>query len=98
MLAVTSAEAQDVFAGSRAFLFGNQPELADFAYDTARDICRLATFLATLVAIAYPFFMKKRPRLLQNVQRWLAVASVPILINVGGMFLIRSFFGVGEGF
>jgi hypothetical protein len=75
-------------------------QLADFGYDTARDIVRLLTAISFVLSLFVALnYLKGREKITNNVI-WKAAAMlllVPICIHVGGTFFINSFGGLGGG-
>ncbi|MBZ0189712.1 MAG: hypothetical protein K8F91_25930, partial [Candidatus Obscuribacterales bacterium] len=75
-------------------------QLADFGYDTARDISRLLTLVSgifsTFVAV---FFLRcQKARTASAIGKAVAFAlAVPIVVHVMGTFIINNYGGLGGG-
>ena len=75
-------------------------QLADFGYDTARDIVRLLTAISFVLSLFVALNYLKGREKITNKVIWKAAAMlllVPICIHVGGTFFINSFGGLGGG-
>ena len=74
--------------------------LADYGYDTARDISRALTLIALLIstAVAIGFLRGRRPMTFGAVTKAIGIALVaPLAVHVVGTFLINNFGGLGSG-
>ncbi len=78
-------------------------QLADYGYDTARDISRVVTALSTLFAIPIGLSLMRRRKGANSVQgpqiiKGLALAfSIPTVVHLVGTYLINNFGGLGGG-
>lgn len=75
-------------------------QLADFGYDTARDIVRALTAIAAVISIIVAAcFLKRRKSLSQAVvlKALLLIAAVPTTVHYMGLFIINNFGGLGGG-
>lgn len=74
--------------------------LADFGYDTARDISRVVTALSFLLAFAVAGFFLKSARERTGARIGKAVILVittPTIVHIVGTFMINNFGGLGGG-
>jgi hypothetical protein len=72
-------------------------QLADYGYDTARDISRLVTAVSFLIALFVPMDKKKAKNLKLIAIELIALALIPILTHIAGAYLINNFGGLGGG-
>src|SRR5271155_1472070 len=75
-------------------------QLADYGYDTARDISRAVTALSLIVSVViFPWMIRRRkPKDGLRILRGLAFAiGIPITVHLVGTFLINNFGGLGGG-
>ncbi len=77
-------------------------QLADFGYDTARDLSRLATvlssYISTLIAIKIAFKNGFSTFAYSLFLKGLAVQyGIPISVHLFGTFLINNYGGIGGG-
>ena len=77
--------------------------IADYGYDTARDLLRLMTIIAALVCAALTIrkYLKGRAKKVTGkdlVQVTVVVIGIPLAIHVVGIFMINNFGGLGGGF
>lgn len=74
--------------------------LADYGYDTARDISRLVTAASFLVSLVVAgFFLKSRKSLSWPVlaKSGGLIGIVPVIIHLLGTFIINNYGGLGGG-
>ncbi|HEY9714168.1 MAG TPA: hypothetical protein V6C72_11915, partial [Chroococcales cyanobacterium] len=74
--------------------------MADFGYDTARDISRIATALSLLISIVFAIaFLRSRKSMTMSaiVKAATLVVAVPIIVHLMGTFMINNFGGLGGG-
>ena len=76
---------------------GEVGQLADYGYDTARDISRLVTAVSFLIAFFVPMDKKKAKNLKLIAIELIALALIPVLIHIAGTYLINNFGGLGGG-
>lgn len=75
-------------------------QLADFGYDTARDIVRLLTAISFVCSLFVAVIFLRGQKKFTNSVVWKAAAMLlvaPLCIHVGGTFFINSFGGLGGG-
>ncbi|MBX9569722.1 MAG: hypothetical protein K2X77_12570 [Candidatus Obscuribacterales bacterium] len=77
-------------------------QLADYGYDTARDIARVATFLSFIVSIV--FGLRIASNMAKKDSKGMAVAKgvaftlfLPTVVHLLGSFFINNFGGLGGG-
>lgn len=75
--------------------FGEVGQLADYGYDTARDISRLVTAVSFLIAFFLPMDKKKAINLKRIAIELIALALIPILVHIAGTYFINNFGGLG---
>lgn len=66
---------------------GHIAQLADYGYDTVRDISRLVTALSFVIALFVPMDKKKEGNLRLIALELIALACIPILVHLAGTFL-----------
>jgi hypothetical protein len=74
--------------------------LADYGYDTARDILRGVTALSSMLSIFLAYLMIKRRKpgdYRIMVKAGLFAVGMPLLVHLLGTFLINNFGGLGGG-
>lgn len=74
--------------------------LADFSYDTARDISRAATMIALLVSIVIAILMLRATKELTGrrvANAIILVIGAPIAVHLMGTFMINNYGGLGGG-
>ena len=69
--------------------------LADYGYDTARDIARMATAIAAVVCFFVPKYKHKDVN--QAIVSLAKRTCVPLLVHLIGIFIINNFGGMGAG-
>jgi hypothetical protein len=72
--------------------------MADFGYGQARDVSRLATAIAFLIAFFVPLPEEKKGNLKLVALELIALASVPLLVHLAGTYFINNYGGLGGGF
>jgi hypothetical protein len=70
-------------------------QLADYGYDTARDISRIVTLISFFVCCFIP--MDKRISVKRALIELIALACIPLLVHLIGTFFINNFGGLGGG-
>ena len=102
MLSLSGADAQGLVGVAPEVRYGQSNavgQLADFGYDTARDISRVVTALSALVA-AMVVVLKLRGKKLTVTRSLKAIAvliGVPLVVHLVGTFAINNFGGLGGG-
>jgi hypothetical protein len=76
---------------------GTAGPLSDYGYDTARDISRLITAISFLIALFVPMDKKKEGNLRLIAIELVALAFIPIIIHIAGLYYINNFTGLGGG-
>jgi hypothetical protein len=74
--------------------------MADYGYDTARDISRLLTAISLLISIIVAtFFLKGRKSITGSAvaKAVVLVLAVPTIVHLMGTFMINNFGGLGGG-
>ena len=80
--------------------FGQSNELgmlADYGYDTARDISRFLTLSTFIVTFFFPIDKSKKISLRRDFLELLALTAAPILVHLVGTYIINNFGGLGGG-
>lgn len=68
-------------------------QLADFGYDTARDISRAITAVSFLLVVLWPITKEKRNNLSKLSLTILARLCVPFFVHLAGTFAINNYGG-----
>ncbi len=71
--------------------------LADYGYDTARDISRAVTAITFLIVFFVPLDERKKDKLAVLVTELLGLATIPLLVHLAGTYIINNFGGLGGG-
>ena len=71
--------------------------LADYGYDTARDISRLVTAISFLIVLFVPLETRKKDKIGVVVTELLGLAAIPLLVHLAGTYIINNFGGLGGG-
>jgi len=72
--------------------------LADFGYDTARDISRIVTALsAILVWFIFPIKARHSTTSTRLVLAVLERLAVPLLVHLAGTYMLNNYGGLGGG-
>lgn len=99
-LTLTWALATDAFAADNCdslvqrFSSG---QVLDFGYDTARDISRICTFLAFIIAFIIPRRYKGKLSFKRFALELLARLMLPICVHLAGTFIVNNYGGIGGG-
>ena len=97
-----SAKAAGGIAGAvvdPAFGQGNGVHsFADFGYDDARKVANILTAIAAVIVFLIPLDRNKKLSTRRLILRQLALASIPVLIDLAGTFMLNNFGGLGGGF
>ncbi len=75
-------------------------QMADFGYDTMRDISRWITAISLFVALLFgvsAFRSRKAHSLGEIVQTSCKVCAIPLVVHLLGTYLINNFGGLGGG-
>ena len=73
-------------------------QLADYGYDTARDISRLVTVVSFAIAFFVPMDKRKEANIRRVAIELIALACIPILVHLAGTHIINNYGGLGGGF
>jgi len=72
--------------------------LADFGYDTARDISRIVTALsAILVWFIFPIKARHSTTSTRLILAFLERLAVPLLVHLAGTYMLNNYGGLGGG-
>lgn len=75
--------------------------LADYGYDTARDLSRIVTFLSLLISIPLSLALLRAPRAAREGTPWVRASAlafgVPVVVHLIGTMLINNYGGLGGG-
>jgi hypothetical protein len=80
-----------------AFMEPNATPLADYGYDTARQIARIATAVSFACVFFIPMNKMKKIGVRRCFLELLALASVPLLVHFAGVFALENCGGLGGG-
>lgn len=97
----TGADAQGLVGAPIDPRYGQANEvgqLADFGYDTARNISLAVTMITTVIVFFFPFTRPHKSKWRTSVSHWLALAAIPFLVHMAGTFMINNIGGLGGGF
>ncbi len=95
-----SADAQGLVGAPVDPRYGSGAEvgqLADFGYDTARDISRGITICSFILVALWPVKKETRENLRKLALTVIARTCVPIFIHLAGTFAINNYGGSGGG-
>lgn len=95
-----SADAQGLVGAPVDPRFGSEAEvgqLADFGYDTARDISRGITICSFILVALWPVKKETRENLRKLALTVIARTCVPVFIHLAGTFAINNYGGSGGG-
>jgi hypothetical protein len=99
--AVLSAQASRGLVGAAVDPAFSQTQevgmLVDYGYDTARDIARALTFIASAIVFFWPLDKTKKHSVKKLILETLALACVPIGVQTAGLYAINNFGGLGGG-
>lgn len=73
-------------------------QLADYGYDCARDLSRLATALSFVLACLVGWLRRNKVKRDRLAIELLALALIPILVHLIGTTMINNMGGLGGGF
>jgi hypothetical protein len=71
--------------------------MADFGYDQARAIVRCVTALSFLFVFFLPLDKTKKESIAKQSIDLIALAMIPILVEVAGQFIVNNFGGLSGG-
>ncbi len=95
-----SADAQHLVGAPVDPRYGSGAEvgqLADFGYDTARDISRGITFLSFVLVALWPVKKETRNNARKMLLTVIARLAVPFFVHLAGTFAINNYGGLGGG-
>jgi len=73
-------------------------QLADFGYDTARDISRFVTLLAGLIStVIAGLYLRKNSTQQRLIKAGSLVVIAPLVVHLLGTFMINNYGGLGGG-
>lgn len=96
----SSADAQGLVGAPLDPRYGQANEvgqLADYGYDAARDISRLATAVSVVLVCLCGWLRRNRVKRTRLAKELLALSLIPILVHLTGTFMINSTGGLGGG-
>ncbi len=97
----TSANAQGLVGAPVDPRYGQGAEvgqLADYGYDCARDISRVATIVSCFLACFLGYLRSTKLKRMELARELLALTLIPILVHLTGSFLINNTGRLGGGF
>jgi len=71
--------------------------LADYGYDTARDISRIVTAISFIIVFFIPMNKRKKSSIRRVLLELIALTAIPLLVHLAGTFMINNFGGLGGG-
>jgi len=98
LLVGSSAEAQGLVGAPVDPRYGQSNNVgifADFGYDTARDISRIATGIAIVLMVVVPLPTKKLSARKRLAVETIARIGIPLLVHLIGTSMINNFGGLG---